>query len=183
MRFARLHWIAGAALWHALGGAPVFGADPDAPSEYAVKAAFLYNFAKFIEWPQAASGVTRGPIVLCVFAGEPYREPLAAIDGKSAQGRTLQVRRGVHPDEIKSCDMLFIAESEERSIPELLRLARGWPVLTIGDIEGFAASGGMIGLVYAEDRVQFEINNRAAQRANLKIGSQLLRLARLVKQR
>ena len=124
MTFTRLLWVACVVLWHALSGAPVFGADPEAPSQYAVKAEFLHNFAKFIEWPEAASGVTRGPIALCVFAGAPYAEALAAIDGKSAQGRTLQVRRGVHPDEIKSCHMLFVAESEERSIPELLRLAR-----------------------------------------------------------
>jgi len=79
--------------------------------------------------------------------------------------------------------MMFIAESEERRIPELLRVVKGSPVLTVGDVDGFAEAGGMIGLINADNRVQFEINNEAAQRANLKISSQLLRLARLVKER
>lgn len=183
MTFARRYATACAVLWHALGGAPVLGADPVVPSEYAVKAAFIYNFAKFTEWPPAAAGGTRDPIVLCAAAGEPYDAALASIDGKSVHGRPLRIRRGVRPIEIKSCHMLFIAEAEERRAPELLRAASGSPVLTIGDASGFAEGGGMIGLINADNRVQFEINNEAAQRANLKIGSQLLRLARLVKDR
>ena len=183
MNFARLLLIACAVLWHVLTGSPVYGADQAAPSEYAVKAAFIFNFAKFTEWPAAASGAPHGQIVLCAFAGEAYRAALAAIDGKAVQGRTIRVRRGVRPDEIKSCHMMFIAESEERRIPELLRVVKGSPVLTIGDANGFAEAGGMIGLINADNRVQFEINNEAAQRAKLKIGSQLLRLARLVKER
>lgn len=183
MTFARLAVIAGLVLWTALSGPPAHGADPVAPSEYAVKAAFIYNFAKFTEWPPAAGGDTRDPIVLCAFAGEKYDAPLASISGKPVQGRPLRVRRDVRPIEIKSCHMVFIAESEERHIPELLRAAGGLPVLTIGDAYRFAEGGGMIGLINADNRVQFEINNEAAQRANLKIGSQLLRLARLVKER
>ncbi|MBI2289051.1 MAG: YfiR family protein [Betaproteobacteria bacterium] len=183
LTFARLHLIAYAVLWQALTGSPVYGADPAVPSEYAVKAAFIFNFAKFTEWPTAASGATRGQIVLCAFVGAPYGAALAAIDGKSVQGRIMRVRRGVRPDEIKSCHMMFIAEPEERRIPELLRVVKGSPVLTVGDVDGFAEAGGMIGLINADNRVQFEINNEAAQRANLKISSQLLRLARLVKER
>ena len=183
MNFARLVLIACAALWHAFTGSPVYGADPAAASEYAIKAAFIFNFAKFTEWPGAASGATLGPLVLCAYAGGRYDAALAAIDGKTVQGRIMRVRRGVRPDEIKSCHIIFIAESDERRIPELLRAVKGSPVLTIGDTDGFAEAGGMIGLITANDRVQFEINNEAALRANLKIGSQLLRLARLVKER
>jgi hypothetical protein len=181
--FARAVLIACAALWHAFTGSLVLGADQAAPSEYAVKAAFIFNFAKFTEWPAAASGATRDPIVLCAFAGEAHGTALAAIEGKSVQGRIMRVRRGVRPDEVKLCHMIFIAESEERRIPELLRAVKGSPVLTIGDAEGFAGAGGMIGLITADNRVQFEINNEAVQRAQLKIGAQLLRLARLVKER
>ena len=81
MNFARLLLIACAVLWHVLTGSPVYGADQAAPSEYAVKAAFIFNFAKFTEWPAAASGAPHGQIVLCAFAGEAYRAALAAIDG------------------------------------------------------------------------------------------------------
>ena len=182
MASVRLPVIACALLWAAWVGAPAYGADP-APSEFALKAAFIYNFAKFTEWPAAPGAGTRDPIVLCAHAGEPFDAALASIDGKSVQGRTLRVRRGLRPLEIKSCHVVFIAASEERRIPELLRAAAKLPVLTIGDSDGFAEGGGMIGLINADNRVQFEINNEAARRANLKIGSQLLRLARLVKDR
>ena len=182
MASVRLPVIACALLWAAWVGAPAYGADP-APSEFALKAAFIYNFAKFTEWPPVPGEGAREPIVLCAFAGEPYDAALASIDGKSVQGRTLRVRRGLRPIEIKSCHVAFIAASEERRIPELLRAAAKAPVLTVGDSDGFAEGGGMIGLINADNRVQFEINNDAAQRANLKIGSQLLRLARLVKER
>ncbi len=174
--------IAGAVLWHALTGAPAYGADPAVQTEQSIKAAFIYNFAKFTEWP-ATTGETPGVLVLCAFSGESYGAALAAIDGKAVHGHTMRVRRGVRLDEIKSCHMVFIAESNEHRTAELLRAARGAPVLTIGEADGFAEAGGMIGLITADNRVQFEINNEAAQRANLKISSQLLRLARLVKER
>jgi len=105
---------------------------------------------------------------------------LEAIDGKPVQGRNLRIKRAVRPDEIRSCHVLFVPESEEKSISELLRAAGALPVLTIGDVEGFAEGGGAIGFVSRDDRVQFEINPDAANRANLKISSQLLRLAIVV---
>lgn len=165
-----------------LAGAPACGADSGVQPDRAVKAAFMYNFVKFTEWP-AAAGPTPGVLALCAFSDESYATALAAIDGKAVQGRVLQVRHGVRPDEIKWCQMLFISESEERRTAELLRAARGAPVLTIGEAEGFAGAGGMIGLITVDNRVQFEINNAAAQRAQLKFGAQLLRLARLVGER
>jgi hypothetical protein len=182
MNIARLYLIACAALWQALSGPPAFGADAAVPPERAVKAAFIYNFAKFTEWPPAAVG-TPGTLVLCAFGDESYGAALAVIDGKTVQGRAVRVRRAMRLSEIKSCNMMFIAESEARRTSELLRAVKGAPVLTIGDAEGFAEAGGMIGLITADNRVQFEINNDAVQRANLKISAQLLRLARLVRER
>jgi len=170
------------ALRLALATATSAAADAAVQSEYAVKAAFIFNFAKFTDFPQETTAA-HDTLTLCVFAPEPYRAALAAIEGKQVQGKTLALKRNPRTEELKSCQMMFIAESESRRGAELMLALKGAPVLTIGEADGFAERGGMIGFFATGDRVQFEINNDAAQRANLKISSQLLRLARLVKDR
>jgi YfiR/HmsC-like len=181
--YARLSLIACVLLWRALGVAPIYAAEASALSEYAVKAAFIYNFAKYTEWPASTFGTPRDPVVLCVFASDAYGPALGTIDGRPVQGRTMRVRRSVRPDELKSCQMLFVAESDERRVPELMRAVKGSPVLTMSDSEGFAEAGGMIGLVNTGERVQLQINHDATQRSGLKVSSQLLNLAKLVKDR
>jgi hypothetical protein len=146
-----------------------------------VKAAYIYNFAKFVEWPAAAFATPQAPLVLCVAAKDGLGGALAGIDGKPVQGRALQVRRAVKPDEFKSCHLLFVPDSEAAATPELLRKVGRLPVLTIGEREGFAAGGGGIGFVPGEERVKFEINPDAASRASLSISSQLMRLATIVR--
>ena len=105
----------------------------------------------------------------------PYGAPL--------QGRSIAVRRSVRSDEIRNCAIVFVTDVDEHRQAEALRTLRGLPVLTIGDAEGFADAGGVIGLVAADERIQFEVNLEAAQHASLKINSQLLKLARAVKGR
>jgi len=153
----------------------------DALTEPQVKAAYIYNFAKFVQWPAEAHATPQAPLVLCVAARDGLGGALAAIEGKPVQGRELRIRRAVKPDELKACHILFVPEAEERAAPELLRKAGGLPLLTIGEYDGFAAAGGGIGLVNRDERVQFEINPDAASRANLKVSSQLLRLATIVR--
>jgi len=169
----------GAALALALGAAGVVAAE--ALTEVQVKAAYVYNFVKYVEWPAGAFATAQSPVVLCVAAGDGLRGALAAIDGKQAQGRALQLRRAVRPDEFRSCHILFVPESEERVAGELLRKAGSLPVLTVGEHDGFAAAGGVIGFVVRDDRVQFEINPDAAARADLKVSSRLLQLATIVR--
>lgn len=169
----------GAALAVALGAASVVAAE--ALTEAQVKAAYVYNFVKYVEWPAGAFATAQSPVVLCVAAGDGLRGALAAIDGKQAQGRALQLRRAVRPDEFRSCHILFVPESEERVAGELLRKAGSLPVLTVGEHDGFAAAGGVIGFVVRDDRVQFEINPDAAARADLKVSSRLLQLATIVR--
>lgn len=161
-----------------LGGG--FAGAADALTETQVKAAYIYNFAKFVQWPAEAFATPQAPLVLCVPAKEGLGGALAAIDGKPVQGRELQVRRAVKPDELKSCHILFVPEADAHATPDLLRKVGALPVLTIGEREGFATAGGGIGFVTGDERVQFEINPDAANRANLKISSQLLRLATIV---
>jgi hypothetical protein len=152
----------------------------DALTEPQVKAAFIFNFAKFVQWPAQAFATSQAPIVLCVPAREGLGGALAGIDGKQVHGRELRVRRGVKPDDMKACHILFVPDAEARSVADLLRTVGMLPVLTIGEPDGFAAAGGGIGFVTRDERVQFEINQGAVERANLQVSSQLLRLATIV---
>jgi len=150
------------------------------PSEPAVKAGFVYNFAKFTEWPPSALPTT-GSVLLCMLGGDPQGAVAGAIEGKLLQGRTLTVRRQTKVDELHTCQIVYLTEVDERRQTEALRAIRGLPVLSIGDADGFAEVGGMIALVAVGERIQFEVNSDAAHGSGLKISSQLMRLARAVR--
>lgn len=162
--------------------APAPAAEPlDGVTDLQVKVAFVYNFAKFVEWPPEAFATPSAPLVLCV----PQRTPqlaaaLAAVAPRPVQGRDLRLRRDVRPDEVRGCHLLLLATLDERAAEPWLRAVPGVPVLTVGDAPGFASSGGTIGFVLRDERVRFEINQDAALRAGLRVSSQLLRLAILV---
>ncbi len=152
---------------------------PQASSEPAVKAGFVYNFAKFTEWPP---GAFNGPQVgVCLIGADPLGAVTTLLDGRPLQGRTIAVRRQVRGDDIKTCSIVFITEVDERRQAEALRAVHGLPVLTVGDADGFIDAGGQIGLVAVDNRIQFEVNLEIAYRAGLKINSQLLKLAHAVK--
>ncbi|MBL0122376.1 MAG: YfiR family protein [Betaproteobacteria bacterium] len=171
------------ALLLALALTTVVRAQPDKPTEYQIKAAFLYNFAKFTDWGSSNPAIAasqEGGFVLCVAGKDPFGSALAAIEGKLVQGQRLRIRLGVSPETISGCHMLFVSESEERRAPVFLKAVQQHPVLTVSDIEGFTDAGGMIGLVVADSRIQFDINLAPANRVNLKVSSQLLSLARSV---
>jgi hypothetical protein len=152
-------------------------------TEYAVKAAFLYNFAKYIQWPRTSAALPNRPFTIGVIGKDPFGPPLDdAMRGQSVQRRAIVVRRFTRIEEVANCDVLFVSSSESGSLPRILQALGNAPVLTVGDMDQFAAHGGMINLVIEETRVVFEINVEAVKRAGLKPGSQLLRLARIVKQ-
>lgn len=158
---------------------PAWAAAQSGPAEHQVKAAFLYNFAKYVEWP--AEALPAGsPVTLCLFGRDPFGAALAQLEGRQVQGRPFRVRRGVTEDDAAGCHLAFIADSEERRLPALLKALTGMPVLTISDIEGFVDAGGQIGVGVAEGRLQFDANLTALQRANLRASSQALKLARNV---
>ncbi len=150
------------------------------PSEYELKAAFLYNFAKFIEWSGEARTAPEGNFMLCTVGDDPFGPMLAAVEGKLVRGQPLRLKRGVALEGLKACNMLFVPESEQRRLPVILKAVQSYPVATVSDIGGFAEAGGMIELVVADNRMQFDINLAPAHNANLKISSQLLKLARSV---
>jgi hypothetical protein len=152
-----------------------------ATAELEIKAAFLYNFAKFVEWPAASFGQPQAPLFVCSMGDDGLGSALDTIDHKVAQGHELKVRRRVRLDEARSCHILFVASSERARIATILQSLAGSSVLTISDIDGFAEAGGVIGLYNVDNKVQFSINPEQARSASLQINSQLLRLARIVR--
>jgi hypothetical protein len=152
-------------------------AETPTPHEYQVKAAFLYTFIKFVEWPNA--GAAR-PLCVAVLGQDPFGEDLEGIKGKSAKGRSIVIKRYRKVEDVKDCDVLFISASEKGHLARLLKQLQNSPVLTVADHEGFCQAGGMINLITVKNKVGFEINTAAAQRAQLHISSQLLKLAKIV---
>jgi hypothetical protein len=152
--------------------------------EYDVKAAFLYNFAKFIEWPPKAFAADDAPLVFCVLGENPFQDKLGrVVNDRTANGRRIAVRPMPPGAPTDGCHLVFVAAAEDERVARLVQTLHstdGGPVLTVGESDHFAGAGGMIRLVIDEGRVRFDINVAAAEQAGLKLSSQLLKLARKV---
>ncbi|OGT98461.1 MAG: hypothetical protein A2079_07165 [Geobacteraceae bacterium GWC2_48_7] len=159
---------------------PVTESGAAAEAEYQVKAAMLYNFAKFVEWPADSFG-SDSRIIFCVAGKSPLNSTIQQMQGKQVKGRTVSIRQVSRPDEVAGCQVLFIPHSENIRLSAYLQQANHNVVLTVGDQERFTASGGMIGFYEEENKVRFEINLEAAQKRHLQISSHLLNLARRVR--
>jgi len=164
--------------------------------EYQVKAAFLYNFIKFVDWPKEKVAESNEPVIIGIFGKDPFGNAFAPVKDKEGKDRKVLIKRFKPIEELKKsgekdkslpereieslrkCHLLFICSSEEKSIKEIINLVKDHSVLTIGDMQGFLESGGIINFIMEEKKVRFEINMTAANRAKLKIRSQLLRLAK-----
>jgi hypothetical protein len=143
-----------------------------------IKAAFLYNFAKFVEWPVATAGVDPGAFVIGVLGHDAIADSLTEfVKGKAHQGRRLVVRRLSARDDLTKVHILFIGASESASVPELLRRLGPAGVLTVSDADRFCALGGVIQFRTQADRVRFDVNVKTAESAGLVINSKLLALA------
>jgi hypothetical protein len=159
-----------------LAESPTARAEVNQLTENQIKAAYLYNFAKFVEWPAAALPAG-APLVIGILGKGPLGEAQSALSGRSAKGHRVQVRQIGRPEEAASCQILFVAGSERHRLKEILRALPATGVLTVSDIRNFCSTGGMIGLAPQGDKVQFEINLGTAERAGLKLSSQMLKLA------
>jgi hypothetical protein len=150
--------------------------------EYEVKAAFLYSFATFIDWPGDAVPDAGDAFIIGVLGTDPFGPVLDAIAAsKTVRGKRIVVRRFATLEDYTPCHILFVADSERARMRGVVEKLRDAPVLLVADTEGFARVGGAINLVIEDNKVRFEINQAAAEHAGLKISSKLLRLARLVK--
>lgn len=146
------------------------------PAEADIKAAFIYNFAKFVEWPAESFG-SDGRLQLCTLGDSLLAQKLRQLHGREAQGRSIEVRVLARADDSAGCHMLFLASQTEAA-----RLSAAAPaaMLTISESVHYVRQGGMIGLFVEANRVQFAVNLPAAQQAGLKISARLLQLARNV---
>ncbi len=151
-----------------------------APSEYEIKAAFLFNFASYVEWPPRVSADSGGTFIIGVYGDNSFADLLRrTVAGKTVGGRKVEVRKFSAIRDLKPCHILFISSSEESSTSRILSAVRDWHVLTVGESDGFARTGGIIGFYLENKKVRFEINPNAARRSGLKISSRLLKLAKI----
>jgi hypothetical protein len=153
--------------------------------EYKVKAVYVYNFLLFVDWPktdQADKSDENNEVVIGILGKDPFGDSFKDVENKQLKGRktTLRIKRfgELTPQtSLDNCDLLFICQSEKENLSDILKQIKGKPILTVGDSEGFADSGGMINLLMAGSKVRWEINQTAAEETGLTISSQLLRNA------
>jgi len=173
-------------------------ADTAPSQEYRIKAAFLYNFLKFVDWPKQIEEDAKSPITIGIIGKDPFGKAFEPVKDKPVKNKKVVIRRfkgyrelkrlgetdkaELHRqvEAIRMCRVLFVCPSEKELLREIVKLVRVHPVLTVGHGRGFLESGGIINFVMEDKKVRFEINAAAAERSGLKIRAQLLRLARKV---
>lgn len=153
--------------------------------ESTLKAAYLFQLANFVDWPEGRTPGNGGerPLRLCILGDDPFGDAIDGIAGKKARGRQLALERFADSEGVESCDVLFVSASASAELDGIFDLAAGANVLTVGDSKDFARSGGMVGLVVKGGKLRLEVNLGAAQEAGLKISAKLLELSQIVKHR
>jgi len=164
-----------------LAGAPQAPVTAMSPTEYQLKAVFLFNFAQFVDWPQESFPEAQTPLVIGVLGEDPFGTYLDDIvSGERVNNRQLEIQRYRRVDEMKNCHILFISQSESKRLEQIVADLKGRSILTVSDSVGFARSGGMIRFVTERNKLRLKINLEAATAANLTISSKLLRPAEIV---
>ncbi len=162
-----------------LAGPPL--ASQDAAVEYQVKAAFLYNFAKFVEWPNQVFPSRESALTICL-VGDPFQGAVErTIQGELWNGRPLAVRRIDSASDVRGCHVVYVSRAAAQKNMEILMAAASAPILTVGETDDFIRAGGIIRFTEAGRRIRFEINPDAADRVSLRVSSRLLRLADIVR--
>jgi hypothetical protein len=157
---------------------------PEPVSEYQVKALFIYNFAKFVDWPPSIFASPQGPFSICIVGADPFGSELdQAVRGKSIDGRNIIIKRVVKGGDARACQIAFIGYADEKRVRKTLEDLDSSSVLTIGGAKGFTEWGGVVNLTLENSKVGFEINVDAAEHSRLKISSKLLNLAKAVVRR
>ena len=151
---------------------PAYG---EVTTETQLKAAYLVNFLKYVEWPG-----TRTTINLCLFGRDSLGPYLAAYEGRQIGGRELHIRKVSSPEQLVDCQELFIPDTEEARFAAVMRWVDKQAILTVSDAEAFTRDGGAIALIRSEGRLQFDVNMDALVRAGLRASPQMLRLARQI---
>jgi len=151
-------------------------------TEHQVKAIFLFNFAKYVDWPAEAFATETAPIIIGVLREGDFKNDLQrAVEGKSVNGRTITIKHVEADDEIKSCHILFISAADNARAEEILAKTKALPILTVGENEKFMAKGGIINFTMKAGNVRLEIELNAARQSKLQISSKLLSVADVVR--
>ena len=176
-RYERLTAYGRVVLLSLLLYAPAFSSAAALQSpEYRVKAAFMYNFSRFVHWPAAEDGQA-GNFTLCVLGHDPFGDALNSLAGKQVRDRELDIRRIDDPALIDGCQLVFIGGDNSDKLNSIMARLGDHPVLTVSDIDGFTDNGGIIQFRLEDNKVRFSINIDAARQAGLSISSKLLSLA------
>jgi hypothetical protein len=159
------------------GGSGLF-AQKSKPQEYEVKATYLYNFARFVEWPSSSAAAKSDSFAICVLGQDPFGPALDAIvTGESIDGKAVLAKRVSKPQDAVSCRVLYISSSEESRLKEVLAALDKSGVLTVSDIPQFSQRGGMIEFTLQGNNVRFEVNLAIAENTGLTLSSELLKVA------
>jgi hypothetical protein len=151
--------------------------------EYPLKLAFLYNFTKFVEWPSDSFHDSGASLAICVIGNDPFSPDIEAeLRTRTVGSHPVEVKTLRSNDALNACHMVFVPAPEENQAARIVNSLKGSSTLTVGEAEGFAGLGGIINLTVEQDKLQFEVNPLAAERAGLKISSKLLSMAKIVKE-
>ncbi|HWY74410.1 MAG TPA: YfiR family protein [Verrucomicrobiae bacterium] len=181
MRISALKLIVAVAI--ACVSACTQAADTMPKTPYELKAFLLCNFAIYTEWPKEAFASDNSPFVLGILGKDPFGKDIDVLKGKTIKGRPLVVKYYTDIDQISGCHLLFISSSEKKHLPEILKAVEHSSVLTVSEIDGFVAQNGMIDIFMEETRPGFvrpgyRINQAATEKAGIRIGSYVLKLAK-----
>lgn len=157
------------------------GTEKTKHAEYQVKAAYLYNFAKFVEWPAEMFADKSLPFGICIFGKDPFGNAIDTIKDKTVNGRNLEIKQYSGGEDVTACHIMFISPSEKKNLEGILEKIKDMHILTVSDMEGFADRGGMINLNKVEKKIRLEINIDAAKQSGLRMSSKLLKIAKIVK--
>ena len=157
------------------------GARAEDTSEYYIKAAYLYNFAKFMTWPDDTFEGPDSPFILCIVGNSPFGEAIKTLDNKMIGKRKYVVQSCEDLGQVQKCHILYVSPSEQGHIQTILNKAAGISCLTVSDLEDFTQNGGMVRFFLKGKKIQFEINIDNVKRSKLNVSSRLLKIATIVK--
>ena len=158
-----------------------YGANADDTSEYYIKAAYLYNFAKFMTWPDDTFENSDSPFNLCIIGISPFGDAIKTLDNKMIGKRKFTVQYCEDIGQVKKCHILYISTSEKEHIQTILKKSEGTPRLTVSDMEDFVKKGGMVGFMLKGKKIHFEINVDNIKSSKLNVSSRLLKIATIVR--
>jgi hypothetical protein len=156
-------------------------AQPSASPEYQIKAVFLYNFTQFIDWPPSAFADAQSPFIIGVLGQDPFGKYLdETVSNEKVNGHPIIIKRYQHVGEVSGCQIVFVSQSFNDDLEEVINNFKGKDILTVSDLTGFAKKGGMIRFMNESNRIKIRINLDAVKASNLVVSSKLLRLAEIV---